>query len=750
MSATRVSLLAAAVVVALTPADPCRAQAYGASQIVEHNDLRWFEPVELDIDGQMPHRDAGWFGSFDKLFEATSVGRLEIGHQGLTVDSERIYQAPSNELAFTALEQVEDFAFVGNLEETLAYSGIRFEVADTRGTTSLTDDIETPFATNTFATVDQLATAIRAFNLDANNIAANRQIRVAGEPTPYQVRNSIRDALPDAGFAWGERYEFGYSDGEQGWMISILDGPESTAGGTWGAGEASPFTSQSGTEVFGPDPFFLSDLQDDDGDGRGDGDGELGSPDLFALGFGSVAVNFNLPTPDFLAGYRDYFDNSVGASGGTTTGPILYVGNYGTVETDLNVIGVTFPTGGTGGTIDLNAAAPIAQTTIFQTEQAVADPNEGLLQSTIITIQGQLNLLNQQLTIGIGQDDDDEAAFLAAIGVLQGTQTAATALQNALNTQIATAPDNMVLQNQFAALTANLNAQLLLLDAALDPLFITVDGAGAGGAGATVAATEENRLADDIDGNGQAGVVRVLADIDGDGTIEAGEIIAIINNFGDLHTFNVFFDQVTVRNTTEMDGVELMRTHQLSTRHKLEQGRWDNLRLSYGLRFLSVKDDFFFQGLGSILGRTTVETDVENQIIGPQLGLQWVRNDGPWSFIVEGRGTLGYNIVDVDQYGIFGEEAIPGALNRSATARTTTSVDGTQFEEFSPLGELRAMLRYRLADSVSLQAGYTGRYLGNVHRGGQATAWNAPDFGIHDHKGEIFTNGLSFGVELRH
>lgn len=756
MSATRISLLATAAILGgvLAPTAPSWAQpslGYGTKSIVDHNDLRWFEPVELDLDGQMPRRDAGFFFTADKLTWATVHPKYEIGVEGKTVDSERIYRAPDVEIAFTALQQVESFGFIDSVEETLSYSGIRFEIAHTQGTDSLSDDVEMPFDTSIFANITDLTTAIRAFNLDAANIAASREIRVAGEPTPYQVRNSIRDALPDAGWAWGERYEFGYSDGEHGWMITVLDGPESVAGGIWGAGEAAPYTSQSGTDVYGPDPYFLSDLEDDDGDGIGDGDGELGAVDLFALGFGSVAVNFNLPTPDFLAGYRDYYDNTAGAASGTTVGPIMYVGNYGTNETDIDVIGFQDFGGGTGGTIDLNADEPIAQTTIFDTEQMMVDPNEALLQSTIVTIQSQLNLINTQLTIGIGADDDD-AAFLAAIGQLQTAQTAASALQTALLLAIATDPGNMVAMDQFNAEVAALNAELAALNILLDPLFVNVDTAGGtdGNNNQQVDVNEENRLADDLDGNGQAGVVRVLADVDGDGVVEAGEVIAIINNFGDLHTFVPYFDQVTVRNRTEIDSVELMRTKRISTRHKLQQGRWDDLTFSYGVRFMNIEDDFYFQGLGSILGRTTVETEAENQIVAPQLALQWVRRDGPWNFVLEARGAVGYNIVDIDQYGLFGEEAIPGALNRSATARTTASVDGIRYDEFSPIGELRAQFRYRIAEAVSVHAGYTATYVGNIHRGTQSTAWNAPDFGIHDHTGDIFTNGLNIGIELRH
>lgn len=747
MSASRICLLAAAAVGgALLPTASCWAQAYGAKAIVEHNDLRWFEPIELDVDGQMPRRDAGWFFSADKLAWATINPKVEIGEAGKTVDSERIYRAPSTELAFTALEQVENFAFVDSLEENLSYSGIRFVLANTQGTDSLSDDTTSVFNTSLFADVNALSTAIRAFNLDAGNIANNQEIRVGGEPQPYQVRNSIRDALPDAGFAWGERYEFGYSDGDQGWMITVLDGPESNSGGVYGAGEGAPYFSQSGREFYGPDPFFNSDLEDDGLDGEGDGDGELGAVDLFALGFGSVAVNFNLPNGDFLKGYRDYFNNDAGAAGGTTSGPILYVGNYGTTETDLNVLSVNG--GGTGGAVDITAQDAINSLNVFDNEQMEVDPVEALLQAQTIAIINELNRVNTLLTVDLDPDDEDDFLFIGALGILSTAQSAASALQTAVLTAIANDPGGMVNMDQFDPEVATLNAALTQLELAVDPLIVTVDIDTDNDQ--DIDATEQNRVADDVDGNGNAGVTRVLADIDGDGIIEEGEIVALINNFGDLHEFNVFFDQVTVRNRTELDGVELMRMHEISTRHKLQQGRWDDLRFSYGVRFLSAKDDFYFQGRGSILGRTTVETDIENQIVGPQIGLKWTRRDGPWNFVFEARGTAGYNIVDVDQYGIFGEELVPGALNRPVVARTTTSQDGERFNEFSPLGEIRAQVQYRIAESISLQAGYTAKYVGNIHRGSTATAWNAPDFGVRNETGDLFTNGLNIGIELRH
>jgi len=707
MSASRKCLLAAALCGAMTPTATTWAQggAYGAKSIVEHNDLRWFEPVELDIDGQMPHRDAGWFASFDKLYWATVHPRVEIGDEGRTVDSEQLFRAPTPEAALLFVGQVELIDFISaipdpqdRVQAALTYSGVIIEDANGNDVTS------------TITSLDQLADRLRLAPNDPNFVIPG------GAPDLYQVRNGIRDALSDANFAWGERYEFGYSDGEHGWMIGVLDGPEANAGGTWGAPNA-PYDSQSGTAIPGTDPNYAGDLEDDDGDGQLDGDGEQGSPDLFALGFGSVAVNFELPNDDFLKGFRDYNN---GLTPWTTSGPLLYVGNAGTVFTEVEVI--DFPEiGGNGNAtigVSLNAINSIQAELATQPPTNIDTPGINL---DYTTIAGQMTAL-------ILSDDPVVAAL--AQQILNLSTANPPPYVNPIDTP-AEVTAAQIQAAQIRGLILQLNQQ------------IAADGDGV--ADADIDAVNLQRQADDLNGNAAPGFVRVFAEVDG-----VQQLVGIIMDFGDLHTFNVFFDQVTVRNRTEIDGVELMRMHEISTRHKLEQGRFDDLRFTYGVRFLSVKDDFYAQGLGSILGRTTIDTDVENQIVGPQIGLRWSRNDGPWNFVVEGRGMVGYNIVDVDQYGIFGEELIPGALNRPANARTTTSVDGERFDEFSPIGELRAQLKYRLSDSISLQAGYTAKFVGNIHRGSTATRWAAPDWGIYDRKGDFFTNGLNFGVEFRH
>ena len=92
MSASRIRLLAAAIVASvLTPAAPCWAQAYGAKSVVDNNDLRWFEPVEFDLDGSAPRSRAGWNFSVEKLGWAITGERIEVGAPGIVNPSEQIY-----------------------------------------------------------------------------------------------------------------------------------------------------------------------------------------------------------------------------------------------------------------------------------------------------------------------------------------------------------------------------------------------------------------------------------------------------------------------------------------------------------------------------------------------------------------------------------------------------------------------------------------------------------------------------------
>jgi hypothetical protein len=132
-------------------------------------------------------------------------------------------------------------------------------------------------------------------------------------PPPYRIFNGLNDAIPDAGFAWGDRYEIGYRDGANGWEVGILYGLEQNQFQGYGMSPTLQGTSLPGTPPI--DPSYV---------------GPVSADQLYALGFGNVHVNFETPE-GYLFGFRDYLNYLTDAAIGTQVGPIAYVGNYGAV-----------------------------------------------------------------------------------------------------------------------------------------------------------------------------------------------------------------------------------------------------------------------------------------------------------------------------------------------------------------------------------------------------------------------------------
>jgi hypothetical protein len=252
------------------------------------------------------------------------------------------------------------------------------------------------------------------------------------------------------------------------------------------------------------------------------------------------------------------------------------------------------------------------------------------------------------------------------------------------------------------------------------------------------------RLADDINGNGVFGGVPVL--VPGpDGVLR----LAVLKDFGDLHTFNVFFDNVTVRNTTETDGVEAMWTHVLSNRHMMARNQHNEVTVSWGARFLRLYDEFAANMEGSILHDVFVDTSFINQIVGPQVGVTWTNRRQRWTLTADGKFLFGYNTLDWDQIGLMGEGLVPGALNQPLYARPTAFSHGISEREFSPVAEMRLRARYHITTAFSMTAGYTGMFVGGIRRAAPSVRYALPAFGYNDAgTQDLLVNGFDLGVEF--
>ena len=266
---------------------------------------------------------------------------------------------------------------------------------------------------------------------------------------------------------------------------------------------------------------------------------------------------------------------------------------------------------------------------------------------------------------------------------------------------------------------------------------------------------------DDLDGDGIEGFNFILGDIDGDGMIDDDEVIGIAVDFDDLHMFNVTFDQVSVRNKTETQGVEIMRTHRLGNGHHMEKHRNRQIDIGYGVRFLRLRDQFSFNGTSPLLATMAFTTEAENQLVGPQIRAMWKTQRGRWSWSFDGRCMLAYNITDSDQWGFYGLDntdglgnvinpgLAPGAFNRLISGQPNTFSYGRRDDEFSPTVEIRADLSYQVTSAIAARLGYTGIFVDNISRGAAITNYSLPDFGfLEGGKQDIYINGANFGFDV--
>ena len=254
------------------------------------------------------------------------------------------------------------------------------------------------------------------------------------------------------------------------------------------------------------------------------------------------------------------------------------------------------------------------------------------------------------------------------------------------------------------------------------------------------------RIADDLDEDGIAGAELVIV-VGPDGIAR----IATVRDFDDLHQFNIFFDNVTIRNTTESNGVEVMWSHTISNRHMQAKHQNNEITLSWGARYLKIYDEFRVDALGSILHDAFWDTSFTNQIVGPQVAVRWTNQRQRWRLQADGRFLFGYNVADWDQIGLTGFGMVPGALNQPLHARPTAFTHGQREQEFSPVAELRVQAAYQFTSSFAFKVGYTGAYIGNVRRAAPSVHYRLPEMGYLDAgTQQLLVNGFDLGVEFVH
>ena len=276
----------------------------------------------------------------------------------------------------------------------------------------------------------------------------------------------------------------------------------------------------------------------------------------------------------------------------------------------------------------------------------------------------------------------------------------------------------------------------------------------------------------------------LFADTDGDGDYDQPFDLDLdgVLDFDDLITYVPSFDLVTVRNRTELDGVELMKDYRFK-----QTSHGSVVELSYGARYLRLHDNFRVEGLGGpfndynlpadaanpVDSRTSFwDTTIDNHLVGPQVALKWSKRQGRFSYNVNGKFTFAYNVQDHDQFGqivtaydfqgpdppvvvtpappalpvpvaIFEGNARPILLGNSAFRH------GKQEQEFSPLVEFRTEVNYHLTQDFALKLGFNATFIDNLRRASRQIDYTLPNMGFVDRgTQEILVGGVNFGCEF--
>lgn len=267
---------------------------------------------------------------------------------------------------------------------------------------------------------------------------------------------------------------------------------------------------------------------------------------------------------------------------------------------------------------------------------------------------------------------------------------------------------------------------------------------GPGGTGAFGQVTDG--LPDDIDEDG----------FNGFGVFFIAGNPVYFTDFDDLHLFNIRFNSMIVRNYTETDGIELMRTHVIDNSHKMKKHQHRHFELGYGVRYLRLRDRFTWEGYSDLgdadvgdLWFTDFQTD--NNIVGPQVRLRYEDQRGKWRLGLDGRALFGWNIQNADLEGGLGFTVNPGALNNPVIMQPTYFDYGRREDSFAPVGELRADLGYQITSAIELKLGYTMLFVDSISRSASTLEYSLPNMGMTAaSKQEIFINGVNFGIEINH
>ncbi len=162
------------------------------------------------------------------------------------------------------------------------------------------------------------------------------------------------------------------------------------------------------------------------------------------------------------------------------------------------------------------------------------------------------------------------------------------------------------------------------------------------------------------------------------------------------------------------------------------------------------------RGAGSPLQTGAWETDTYNNMVGPEFGMAFEADRGRWTFTSEFKFTAAFNWQNNLYRGANFPESIGAdylratfnpSVTNTATAGSSSPTNTVQLQPpplflqiyaagqqnatnaakhefvFSPIGEWRFGTQFRVSQAITLRAGYTGMWLGNIARASSSTGY---------------------------
>jgi hypothetical protein len=252
-------------------------------------------------------------------------------------------------------------------------------------------------------------------------------------------------------------------------------------------------------------------------------------------------------------------------------------------------------------------------------------------------------------------------------------------------------------------------------------------------------------------------------------------------DFGDLAFLPVYFDHVRVKSSTRAWGIEisgLRRVYQFA-----RAGNWEFIG---GVRYLRFRDEFFVDARGKILDPGTAQerilgvladsrwdTDADNNLVGPQIGIRFSNSRGRFTLTAEARFMAAGNFQSVRMRGYIANPPIdengssppanasPVPIQPTPTSPTLIGRPINLFPEafnytmhateFSPAAEMRVEAGYRIFESVTLEAGFTYFFADNIARSANMIDYTLPAMGIltgNNRDNDLGLFGYNLGISL--